>query len=104
MANWSGGTVEPAKYSEKLVNLEPGLVYPKEAVPFNGSMRITIGDDLTVEIPFYELWRPLRGLDKTGDVVLDNDFNELQVYGSAAAGDAGVLGKAFLSQVSMARR
>jgi hypothetical protein len=92
-------TVAPAEYSSALINLEPGLVYPAAAGSFNGSMSITIDNNMTVEIPLGELWRPLRGLNARGEVVLNDSYNELQIYGSPVAQYASVLGKAFLSQV-----
>lgn len=97
---WPEETVDPRNYSDRLLNIEPGLVYPARAGSFNGSMRITINNEMTVDIPIHELWRPLRGLDSGGNLVLDGRFNELQIFGSEAAGNAAVLGKAFLSQVS----
>ncbi|KAK3939396.1 hypothetical protein QBC46DRAFT_438060 [Diplogelasinospora grovesii] len=97
---YTGAPVDPSKYqSSSLFNLEPGIVYPASAGDFNFTLRFTINDDLTVEIPLYELWRPLRGLDANGNLVLDTGYNELQIYGSPAPEDAPVLGKAFLSQV-----
>lgn len=101
VSGYSGQTVGPTAYRDKLLNLEPGVVYPASSgSSFNGTMRLTIENDLTVDIPFYELDMPLRGLDGQGNPVLDPDYRELQIYGSAASGDAPVLGKAFLSQVS----
>ena len=103
---WSGETVKPEEYKDTLLNLEPGLVYPAKAGSFNGSMRITIDKDLTVDIPLHELWRPLRGLDADGKMILHDRFNELQIYGADASQSlyAPVLGKAFLSQVSFLSR
>ncbi|KAK4031426.1 hypothetical protein C8A01DRAFT_21342 [Parachaetomium inaequale] len=97
---WAGGPVsDPHNFSTNLVDLEPGLVYPAAAGSFNATLSITINNEFTVEVPTHELWRPLRGLDAAGNVALDSRFNELQIYGSKAAGYAPVLGKAFLSQV-----
>jgi hypothetical protein len=101
VTSWPGNkTAVPGDYSGKLLNIEPGLVYLTAAGSFNGSMRITINNEMTVDIPTHELWRPLRGLDGKGNLVSDSRFNELQIFGSEAAGNAAVLGKAFLSQVS----
>lgn len=101
LTSYTGEPVKPEKYNDKLLNLEPGLVYPRAAGSFNGSMRVTIGKDFTVDVPLHELWRPLRGLDSTGEMILHDGFNELQVYGADARESlyAPVLGKAFLSQV-----
>lgn len=100
VTGWTQGPIaDPHNYSANLVDLEPGWVYPAAAGSFNATLSITINNEFTVEIPTHELWRPLRGLDGSGNVVLDSRFNELQVYGSKAAGYAPVLGKAFLSQV-----
>ncbi|KAK1753202.1 hypothetical protein QBC47DRAFT_53940 [Echria macrotheca] len=95
----TGDTVLPATYKDTLLNLEPGIVYPKDAGDLNATMRFTINYNQTVEIPFYELQRPLRGLDVNGSVITDQDYNELQIYDSPAEGDAPVLGKVFLSQL-----
>lgn len=99
VTGYSGKTVDPHEYKDRLLNLEPGLVYPASAGSFNATMRLTIEDKLTVEIPFHELQRPLRGLDRNGSVITAPEYNELQVYREKAPGDAPVLGKAFLSQV-----
>lgn len=101
LTSYTEEPVKPEKYNDKLLNLEPGLVYPRAAGSFNGSMRVTIGKDFTVDVPLHELWRPLRGLDSTGEMILHDGFNELQVYGADARESlyAPVLGKAFLSQV-----
>ncbi|KAK4446256.1 hypothetical protein QBC34DRAFT_150854 [Podospora aff. communis PSN243] len=94
-----GTPVEPSAYADKLVNLEPGIVYRKDTADFNATLRFTINYNQTVEVPFYEVQRSLRGLDANGAVVVDPDYNELQIYGTPADGDAAVLGKAFLSQL-----
>ncbi|KAK0649778.1 hypothetical protein B0T16DRAFT_324696 [Cercophora newfieldiana] len=94
-----GPLVEPSSYSDRLLNLEPGIVYRKDAADFNATLRFTINYNQTVEVPFHEVQRSLRGLDKNGAVIVDPDYNELQIYGTPAEGDAAVLGKAFLSQV-----
>jgi hypothetical protein len=66
---------------------------------FNTTLKFTINYNQTVIIPFYEMQRNLRGLGSNGEVVVDDDYKELQIDGSPAAGDAAVLGKVFLSQV-----
>ncbi|KAF4946627.1 hypothetical protein FSARC_14145 [Fusarium sarcochroum] len=48
-----------------LYNVEPGLVYDASS-NISFSMTVTIEDGLKVEIPSYELVRPLRGLDAKG--------------------------------------
>jgi hypothetical protein len=94
-----GPLVEPSAYADRLLNLEPGIVYRKDEADFNATLRFTINYNQTVEVPFYEVQRSLRGLDPNGAVVVDPDYNELQIFGTPADGDAVVLGKAFLSQV-----
>ncbi len=89
--------MEPDEYKDTLNNLEPGLVYASGS--FNGTMTVILEDGMKVEIPNYELWRPLRGLDSDGNIILHSHYNELQVYGNPSLLDAPVLGKAFLSQV-----
>ncbi|GAB1314687.1 hypothetical protein MFIFM68171_04897 [Madurella fahalii] len=99
VTGYNGETVDPVVYRDRLLNLEPGLAFPASAGSFNGTLRLTIEDKLTVDIPLYELQRPLRGLDSNGRVVLEPEYNELQIYRQEAPNDAPVLGKAFLSQV-----
>jgi hypothetical protein len=84
------------------LNLEPGIVYPSSSGDFNATLRFTINNELTVDIPHYELERPLRVLDTDGNPVLDMNYNELQIYATPAPEDGPVVGKAFLSQVSAA--
>ncbi|KAK3689333.1 hypothetical protein B0T22DRAFT_375669 [Podospora appendiculata] len=97
--NSTAATLNPSDYKGTLLNLEPGIVYPKSSGAFNASLRFTINNELTVDIPHYEFERPLRGLDENGTVVLVERYTELQIYGSPAPEDAPVLGKAFLSQL-----
>ncbi|KAK4176682.1 hypothetical protein QBC36DRAFT_238415 [Triangularia setosa] len=91
--------VPVTQYADELVNLEPGLVYRRQSGEFNAALRFTINDKMTVEVPYHELQRPLRGLDDNGAAVLDTSYNELQIFGDPAPGNAPVLGNAFLSQV-----
>ncbi|KAK3352748.1 hypothetical protein B0T25DRAFT_580621 [Lasiosphaeria hispida] len=99
ITKFSGDAVPPPEYNDLLLNVEPGIVYPKSAGPFNATLRFTLNYNLTVDIPFYELQRPLRGLGKDGKVVVDSNYTELQIFRTPAEGDAPVLGKAFLSQL-----
>lgn len=95
-----GSLVEPKEYADKLFNLEPGLVYRKDSgADLNATLRFTINYNQTVEIPFYEVQRSLVGLDTNGSVVVDADYNQLQIFPLPAPGDAAVLGKVFLSQL-----
>jgi len=95
-----GSLVEPKEYADKLFNLEPGLVYRKDSgADLNATMRFTINYNQTVEIPFYEVQRSLVGLDTNGSVLVDPDYNQLQIFPLPAPGDAAVLGKVFLSQL-----
>ncbi|KAK0710467.1 hypothetical protein B0T21DRAFT_297991 [Apiosordaria backusii] len=91
--------VPVSEYADELVNLEPGLVYRRQSGEFNAALRFTLNDKMTVEVPYHELQRPLRGLNDNGAAVLDTNYNELQIFSDAAPGNAPVLGKAFLSQV-----
>lgn len=50
---------------------EPGLTYPS-SIGFNGSLKFTLDDGFTVEIPNSELQHPLRGLDEGGDYALQS--------------------------------
>jgi len=94
-----GPLVDPATYKSSLLNVEPGIVFSKDTADLNATLRFTINYTQTVEVPFYEVQRPLRGLDPNGVPVVNSEYNELQIYGTPAEGDAPVLGKAFLSQV-----
>ncbi|CAO2657867.1 Nn.00g071270.m01.CDS01 [Neocucurbitaria sp. VM-36] len=78
---------------------EPGLLYPS-ATGFNGSLRYSLSNGLTVDIPNSELQHPLRGLDQNGDFALQPNVTQLNVYGEALG--AWVLGKVFLSQIYLA--
>ncbi|KFX96148.1 hypothetical protein O988_05436 [Pseudogymnoascus sp. VKM F-3808] len=96
--NYSGALVSPSTYSPGW-NVEPGLVYPSSFKNFNATLRFTIDNGLTVDIPYYELERPLRVLDTDGRPSLNTSYQELQIFNTAAPEDAPVLGKAFLSQL-----
>ncbi|KAM7190834.1 hypothetical protein V8F33_009257 [Rhypophila sp. PSN 637] len=93
--------VAPRDYENELYNLEPGIVYPSEFGNFNITLRITIGNNLTVEIPSHEFQRPLRGLDKAGKPTVDTSKIELQIYhySPGEPQNSPVFGKAFLSQL-----
>jgi hypothetical protein len=73
-------------------------VYPASAGPISASLRITLDNGLSVDIPSYELVRPLRGLDANGTLIVDTNYNEVQIYGQADPEDGPVLGKVYLSQ------
>lgn len=75
-------------------------MYPSSSRNFNATLRFVIDNGLTVDIPYYELERPLRVLDTDGTPSLDTNYHELQIFSSAAPEAGPVLGKAFLSQVS----
>lgn len=73
-------------------------MYPASAGPISASLRITLDNGLSVDIPSYELVRPLRGLDANGTLIVDTNYNEVQIYGQADPEDGPVLGKVYLSQ------
>ncbi|KAK4160844.1 hypothetical protein QBC43DRAFT_218865 [Cladorrhinum sp. PSN259] len=103
-SNVSSAFLSPTAYGNKVINLEPGLVWHKVSGQFNTTLRFTLqpegsDDSLTVDIPQHEFQGPLRGLDENGAVKVDTEYTELQIYGDPAPGDATVLGKVFLSQV-----
>lgn len=89
----------PTAYQDTLLNLEPGIVYPADSADFNMTMRITINNELTIEVPHFEFQRPLRGLDKSGNVKVNTSYNELQIYKEGPAESSPVIGKAVLSQL-----
>lgn len=98
------GALSPVPNSPDLglYDLEPGLIYPNLANStgsFNGSLVMTLNGNFTVEIPHYELQRPLRGLAANGSRILNDSFTELQIYQTPVPEDASVLGKVFLSMV-----
>jgi hypothetical protein len=96
--------ISTSDYSPDL-NLEPGMVYRSSPKNFSASLQFTINNDLTVDIPYYELERPLRVLDTYGKPKLDTEYQELQIFSAdEPIEDALVLGKAFLSQVSSAEQ
>jgi hypothetical protein len=83
---------------------EPGLTFPANSTAgFNGSLVFTLNNNFTVELPSYELLRPLRGLDINGSPVVDNRFRELQVFFDQNAEseplNAAVLAKNWMSRV-----
>ncbi|KAF1851418.1 uncharacterized protein K460DRAFT_329459 [Cucurbitaria berberidis CBS 394.84] len=78
---------------------EPGLIFPS-TTGFNGSLKYFLNNGLTVEIPNSELQHPLRGLDRTGDHVLQPNVTEVNIYKEPLG--AWVLGKVFLSRVYLA--
>jgi hypothetical protein len=78
---------------------EPGLMYPS-ITGFNASLKFVLDDGFTVTIPNYELQHPLRGLDRAGNVALQPNITEVNVYNMPFV--TWVLGKVFLSQVRIA--
>ena len=103
LTGWNNASATVQQYSKNAVDIERGLVFTSKAPSFDGSMTIVINGSMIVEIPLYELWRPLRGLNTDGEYELDHEYNELQIYASEGDIDAAVLGKAFLSQVRCLR-
>ena len=81
-----------------LLVTEPGLFYPS-SVGFDGSLIISLNNGFEVEIPNEELQHPVRGLDRNGTRILQNNVTEVNIYSKPAPLDAAVLGKVFLSQV-----
>jgi hypothetical protein len=84
--------------------LEPGITYhnsPNSSLSFNSSLVITLNNGFQVEIPNYELVHPLRGLAPNGSRVLNTSIMEVQVFSDPVPLGAAVLGKSFLSQVSI---
>jgi len=96
---YSSNHVRPSDYHDGLLNIEAGMVYPTSLEQFNASLRLTLNYNLTIDIPWYEFQRPLRGLNADGDVAIDTNFTEYMIFEVPAEGDAPVLGKVFLSQV-----
>jgi hypothetical protein len=82
-----------------LLDVEPGLYYSS---PFNGTLRFAIKDGPVIEIPLDELAQPLRGLDPTGKMTLQNNVTVVNVFNQEAPEGTAVLGKVFLSQACSA--
>lgn len=83
--------------SPELYIVEPGLYYNTS---FNGSLIFKLPDGLEVEIPNYELAGPLRGIDRNGQRVLQNNITAVNIFDENAPEDTATLGKVFLSQES----
>lgn len=83
-----------------LLVTEPGLLYPT-SVGFNGSLIFLLNNGLEVEIPNDELQHPVRGIDVNGTRILQENITEVNIYSQPAPLAMSVLGKAFLSQVSL---
>lgn len=77
--------------------MEPGLYYNTS---FNGSLIFTLADGLEVEIPAYEMAGPLRGIDSSGQRVLQNNVTSVNIFNQNAPENTASLGKVFLSQES----
>jgi hypothetical protein len=88
---WTNDTLVPTD----LYIVEPGLYYNTS---FNGSLIFTLKGGLEVEIPAYEMAGPLRGIDTSGQRVLQNDITAVNIFDQNAPEDTASLGKAFLSQ------
>lgn len=83
-----------------IYNPEEGLVF-SSAIPFTMTMDITIEDKFTVTIPSHELVGPLRGLNREGKFAVAQEYTEIGIFRSDPLEDSAVLGKIFLSQVSL---
>jgi len=76
---------------------EEGLYYNTE---FNGSLVLSLGGGMEVEIPSYELAGPLRGIDKNGQKAVNDDITVVNIFNGDTRGNTAVLGRRFLSQAS----
>jgi hypothetical protein len=97
ITGWNS-TVRPNNSSDLFIP-EPGLMYPS-TTGFNASLKFVLDDGFTVTIPNHELQHPLRGLDSAGNVALQPNITEVNVYNMPLV--TWVLGKVFLSQVRIA--
>jgi len=84
--------------SPDLYVVEPGLYYNST---FNGSLIFTLDGGLEVEIPSYELAWPLRGIDRNGQRIPQNNVTVVNIFNANAPQGTASLGKVFLSQVSL---
>lgn len=87
------------KSDPNILHSEPGLYYP-HTNHFNGSLIFKLNDGLEVEIPNEELSNPLRGLDSNGEIALQPNITEVNIFRQeVTTGAAATLGRIFLSQV-----
>ncbi len=86
--NWSNDTSVP----DDLHVVEPGLYYNSS---FNGSLIFTLSDGLEIEIPSEELAGPVRGIDQSGNRVLQNNITMVNIFENIVD-DTASLGKVFL--------
>ena len=89
--NWSNHTSVP----DDLLVVEPGLYYN---LSFNGSLIFTLSDGLEIDIPNEELAGPVRGINQSGNRVLQNNITVVNILENVVD-DTASLGKVFLSQV-----
>jgi hypothetical protein len=78
--------------------VEPGLNYN---ITFNGSLIFTLAGGLEVEIPSYEMAGPLKGIDPTGQKVVQTNVTTVNIFDEGAPEGTASLGKVFLSQASL---
>jgi hypothetical protein len=77
--------------------VEPRLNYNTS---FNGSLVFTIRGGLEVEIPSHELAGPMRGIDKRGKRVIQENITTVNIFNENSPDNTASLGKVFLSQES----
>jgi hypothetical protein len=92
--NWNNNTSVP----DDLLVVEPGLYYNSS---FDGSLIFTLSDGLEIEIPNEELSGPVRGIDQSGNRVLQNNITVVNIFENIVD-DTASLGKVFLSQACSA--
>ena len=85
---WSNDTSVPGD----LLVVEPGLYYNSS---FDGSLIFTLSDGLEIEIPTEGLAGPVRGIDKSGNRVLQNNITVVNILENIVD-DTASLGKVFL--------
>jgi hypothetical protein len=85
--------------SNSLYIVERGLFYNSG---FNGTLKFSLKNGPVIEIPNEELAQPLRGIDPTGQRVLQSDVTVVNIFDQVAPEGTAVLGKAFLSQACFA--
>jgi hypothetical protein len=88
--NWSNDISVP----DDLLVVEPGLYYNSN---FDGSLIFTLSDGLEIEIPNEELAGPVRGIDQSGNRVLQNNITVVNILENIVD-DTASLGKVSLSQ------
>ena len=92
--NWSSDT----SISDDIKVIEAGLYY-NASLNLSPTLIFSLNGGLEVEIPADDLVGPVRGLNKSGARVLQNNITVVNIFNESAPEGTATLGKSFLSQV-----